>query len=154
MQWIWGFPASIRVGSGWTGGLFIHCSYGCLEVQRLLEIPKFGQSVRGGGGCIHAKNTSPGLGWKPNPQSRQGGQGPVAAHRTLHKASALGTNTQALGHTEDSGPVPSDQDVIIEAAPNWVAFPCQDLDHIWVPLHRYWFIFNSLKKKSNTFILY
>ena len=38
-----------------------------MEVQRPLEISKFGQSVGGGAGCAHAKNSSSGLGWKPHP---------------------------------------------------------------------------------------
>lgn len=81
-------PANVRVGSGCAGSLgafpFI-APTGGMEVQRPLEISKFGQSVGGGAGCVCAKNTSPRLGWRLHTQSRQGGKARVAAH--LHPGS-------------------------------------------------------------------
>lgn len=81
-------PANVRIGSGCAGSLgafpFI-APTGGMEVQRPLEISKFGQSVGGGAGCVCAKNTSPRLGWRLHTQSRQGGKAGVAAH--LHSES-------------------------------------------------------------------
>ena len=45
-----------------------------MEVQRPLVISKFGQSAGGSAGCLCAKNTSRGLGWRPLIQSRQDGE--------------------------------------------------------------------------------
>lgn len=70
-------PANGRVASGWTGsrGPFSFMApAGGMEVQRPLEISKFGQSVGGGAGRACAKNTSSGPGRRLHTQSGQGGE--------------------------------------------------------------------------------
>ena len=75
-------------------------------MQRPLVVSKFGQSAGGSAGCLCAKNTSRGLGWRPRIQSRQdrgaqGGRasGSLAKHlQVFPKSLGIYTDTHAHGH--------------------------------------------------------
>lgn len=94
-----GLPCKHQGWLWWTGRLFIHCSCGCLEVQRPLEISKFGQTVRVVEGAFMLK--IPAQVWAGSRTLRAGkvGKAQWQRFRALHKASTLGPNPQALGHT-------------------------------------------------------